>query len=322
MLCFSCLVIFAQESFKISGKVKALKPFTLQLSSVTGETLGSVGVGKQGTFELVVDGITPDLYILHFGKIEQPVYLMGKSMTINGFMDEQTPKNSALEFTGIDNFYKIMDLLPTWREEMNEEVRQGILDSLRGTELGAMIYLSHFRKYEPLYRIWELLPQDARQSWTGKWLRHQLDSLESLLTTAYNFTLQDSTGKKVSLSDFRGKLVMVDFWASWCGPCRQEMKRLLPIYDELRGEDLVFISISLDKRKKDWIGMIEQERLPWIMLWDEEGFALGDKPNTLQREYNFYAIPFIVLIDKTGRIIARELRGEKVKEAIEKARKI
>ncbi len=63
-------------------------------------------------------------------------------------------------------------------------------------------------------------------------------------------------GKEVRLSDFRGKLVLVDFWASWCGPCRHEMKSLLPIYNELKGDDLVFISVSLDAEKENWRNML------------------------------------------------------------------
>jgi len=88
----------------------------------------------------------------------------------------------------------------------------------------------------------------------------------------------------------------------------------------LKGEDLEFISISLDKREKDWRNMLKVENLPWVMLWDKEGFTIGDKPNAIQKAYGFYGIPFIVLIDKEGKILARYLRGEKVKEAIQKAR--
>lgn len=97
------------------------------------------------------------------------------------------------------------------------------------------------------------------------------------------------------------------------------MKSLLPIYNELKGTDLEFISVSLDSKEVDWRRMLKEEQLPWVMLWDEEGFH--DEPNEIQRAYGFYSIPFIVLIDRDGRVICRDLCGEKVREAILKARK-
>ncbi len=71
----------------------------------------------------------------------------------------------------------------------------------------------------------------------------------------------------------------------------------------------------------DWRKMLDEEKLPWVMLWDKEGFTIGNEPNVIQKAYGFYSIPFIVLIDKEGCILERYLRGEKVKEAILKARK-
>ena len=156
-----------------------------------------------------------------------------------------------------------------------------------------------------------------------QWLANRVDSLARFAvgTQAFNFNYVDPEGNMVRLSDFRGKLVLIDFWASWCGPCRHEMKSLLPIYNDLKGDDLVFISISLDKREKDWRKMLETENLPWVMLWNKEGFTIGDTPNEIQKAYSFYGIPFILLVDEEGKILERGLRGEQVREAILKARR-
>ena len=182
------------------------------------------------------------------------------------------------------------------------------------------IFLGH--DYEPFKRVLDMISENERDAQVVQFVIDEVTKRKSaaLGGEAYNFTFVDLEGKNVSLSDFRGKLVLIDFWASWCGPCRREMKSLLPIYQELKGDDLVFISISLDDNEKDWRKLVEEEKLPWVMLWNKEGFPKGKGQNAIQKAYGFYQIPFIILIDKDGKTIARGLRGDKVREAIEKAR--
>ena len=96
---------------------------------------------------------------------------------------------------------------------------------------------------------------------------------------------------------------------------------MLTIYNELKADDLEFISVSLDDSEAKWRKMLDEEKLPWVMLWDKTGFPKSEKtPSAIQTAYGFYAIPFLVVIDKEGKLIARNVRGEQVRKAILKAR--
>ena len=110
--------------------------------------------------------------------------------------------------------------------------------------------------------------------------------------------------------------------AKWCGPCRKEMRSMLTIYNDLKADDLEFISVSLDDSEAKWRKMLDEEKLPWVMLWDKTGFPKNSKtPSAIQAAYGFYSIPFLVVIDKEGKLAARNVRGEQVREAILKIRK-
>ena len=313
---------FVQEGLKISGKLRVLEPTELKVITIEGQEIFSVPVVNEREFSVGPKEIIPDVYVLCIGNTIQPIYLTNREVSIKGFYDEKNPENISLVFTGIDEFLELSRWIPTEKVIKKRIVDPKVKGKLHGNMYSALAYIADVEQYESNKMLLDLVPETERNSASARWLIHRVDSLGvfAVGAQAYNFEYIDSLGKDVRLSDFRGKFVLIDFWASWCGPCRQEMKNLLPIYNELKGEDLEFISISLDKREKDWRNMLQVENLPWVMLWNKEGFTIGDEPNTIQKAYGFYGIPFIVLIDKDGKILARNLRGEKVKEAIQNAR--
>ena len=132
-------------------------------------------------------------------------------------------------------------------------------------------------------------------------------------STAPEFSYPTPDGKKMLGPDsFRGKILLIDFWASWCGPCRAEIPNLKSAYEKYKERGVEFFSVSIDKGTKEWIKALESEQMPWPQVLAPES---GKETMEL---YQFSGIPFIILLDSEGRIVAKNLRGEALEKAIEK----
>ena len=326
---FICVTLSVSAQFSLQGKLRTLRPLTIKVTDLVGNTIVEYPVKSDKEFKTKPVNIREDLYIFHIGDYTEQIILTNNVVSMNGFLNDQKPEDSTLEFEGIDLHMKLLEIMGQCKEQVfKKEVFKNFVEkdeSLEPVIRGALMYLNKIylgHDYESYKRVLDLIPEDGREAQVVKYLVDEVTKRQSIAigTQAYDFTFVDVDGNEVSLSDFWGKFVLLDFSASWCGGCRLEAKKLIPIYDKLKGDDLVFISISLDNREKDWRRMVKEDQLPWVTLWDSEGFTKGNKPNKVQAAYGFYQIPFLVLIDKDGKIIARDLRGEKVKEAIEKAR--
>lgn len=133
---------------------------------------------------------------------------------------------------------------------------------------------------------------------------------------APSFTLPDSTGTSHKLTDFRGKYVLVDFWASWCIPCRKEHPTLIQVYKDYKNRNFEILSISLDGNKAgqsvdqarhSWTKAIQEDKLSWTQLSDLKGMG-----SEVAEQYQISAIPMNFLIDPSGKIIAKNLRGDQL----------
>ena len=122
---------------------------------------------------------------------------------------------------------------------------------------------------------------------------------KQLTGKAPDFTLPDKTGKSLSLSDFRGKYVLLDFWASWCAPCREKNRALNEKYAQWKVRGLEIISISLDDNKQAWLKAVEEDKIQWIQLADLAGF----KGSRVARDYKISQVPTVYLIDPQGEIL-------------------
>lgn len=122
---------------------------------------------------------------------------------------------------------------------------------------------------------------------------------------APDFTLADTEGKNISLKSLRGKYVLVDFWASWCKPCRMENPNVVEAYTKFKNKNFTILGVSLDKDKASWMRAIQDDRLDWKQVSDLKYWSSEVVPL-----YNIEGIPFNVLLDPNGIVIAKDLRGD------------
>lgn len=124
---------------------------------------------------------------------------------------------------------------------------------------------------------------------------------------APEITMADTSGKQFSLSSLKGKYILVDFWASWCAPCRGENPNVVANYNKYKNKNFTILGVSLDEDRNAWIKAIKKDKLIWQHLSDLKGWS-----NAAVSKYGFDAIPYNVLLDPQGKIIATELRGEEL----------
>ncbi|RPD47606.1 AhpC/TSA family protein [Hymenobacter sediminis] len=188
------------------------------------------------------------------------------------------------------------------------------LVSLDALVLMRMMDLPQYATVAPLY---EALSPALKNTPRGREYGELVKGLKAVAigAPAPDFTQQTPDGKTVSLRDYRGKYVLVDFWASWCGPCREENPTVAKVYSEYKGRNFEVLGVSLDREKDraKWVKAIQDDKLTWTQVSDLKGWE-----NAAARSYSVSGIPQNYLIDPTGKIVAANLKGDDLKATLAK----
>lgn len=170
-----------------------------------------------------------------------------------------------------------------------------------------------WNEWEKIEEMYSFLGAGAKDSWYGKKITEAKEiEAKTAVGSSPAFTQPDTSGNLITLAAFKGRYVLVDFWASWCGPCRRENPNVVAAYQKFHDKGFDIIGISLDNNKKQWLDAIRKDGLNWTHLSDLKGWQ-----NEVAIRYGVKIVPTSLLIDPQGKVIAKNLRGEALHKKLE-----
>ena len=335
----------AQSGYKVTGTVEGMPDGKAIIATVNGSSLDTLAKAdvKNGSFEFTGNVSEPTgAYIMVIGQRGAiPFMLENANITVNAGQAGLTVTGSEGQKI-YDQFMAIntttqqeaMKLQQEYQASNGDQAKmQAVQEAYaklmtdaqaKETELikaNPDSYVSTFvivsgmgqMEYEQLKERYNLLGEKAKASAQGKAIAAQIAKLESTAIgqIAPNFTITTPEGESISLYDIKGKVKLIDFWASWCGPCRGENPHVVEIYKEYHPKGLEIFGVSLDNNKEAWVKAIADDGLVWKHGSDLKGWQSA--PAQL---YSVSGIPHTVLLDENNKIIAKNLRGDELKQKI------
>lgn len=259
-------------------------------------------------------------FVAENGDIE--IDLTGHNQKLSGTksnIELQELQNNIIELSDQLKYIKEQDSLSEneFKDRMyrlvnkNKQYRFDYIQKNIDKEQGEFILLGSFQMFSPDTVI--LMVDKTRPSFQNSDAGKQLIEYYKPIvqrTAGSKFTdldLKDLSGKTVKLSDYvgKGKVVLIDFWASWCAPCIREMPDLVKLYDEYKDKDFEIVGISLDDQEETWKNTVDKFNVKWPQISDLKGWK-----SDVVKQYAIYSIPFTLLVDKDGTIIGENIQGK------------
>jgi thiol-disulfide isomerase/thioredoxin len=309
-LCLGLTCVQAQESnLQLKGTVTdtvAQYVYLQKFNNKMFKTIDSVKV-KDGSFSFNTKVKTPELYGLSVNTANSPLYIFLENKPI-------TVKLSTKKYysTSVVEGSESQNLFDVYRKTKDIEISKFIAEHPKSIVSAYVLYRNWSYRLTPeeITANIALLDKIQQNSVYAKELKELVTVLDGLAVgkKAPDFTANSPEGIPIRLSENLKGYTLIDFWASWCGPCRKENPNVVAAYKEFHGKGFNIIGVSLDKKKENWIKGIKDDNLDWqqvsdLKFWNSE----------IAKLYGIRAIPGNYLIDSKGLIVAKNLQGEELK---------
>lgn len=305
----------AQEKSKvaITGTVKGLSSGKIYLQRFDNKaflTLDSAEI-KGGSFKFNKTLQLPELYGLTLNKKGNPLYVFLEEGKVNVALDTASYYKNSVVTGSVSN-----DQFTSYKKQRNVRISELIQQNPASIVSAYVLYRDFSYRLTPqeIQQNIQLLDPKLQETQYVAVLKDLIKVLSavSIGNKAPDFEGTTPEGKNIKLSDHFGKYLLLDFWASWCGPCRQENPNLVKSYEKYHDKGFDIFAVSLDKNKEAWLKGIKDDNLSWTHVSD-----LAFWQSAAAKLYGVRAIPANVLIDPNGVIVGRNLRGEALNKKLE-----